>query len=170
MAVIKKPEGTEMKIHPQARVAENATLIGNVVLEEGANIWYGAVLRGDTGTITVGKNSAVEDNCVVHGTVTIGEDCIIGHSAVLHHCELGERVLIGMGAVVLSGAKIGDDSIIAAGAVVTEGARIPAKSKVMGVPGTVKSTVAEGYSKEAVRDAKEYRMIAEEQLPAAGEI
>ena len=165
MAVIRRIDGLEMKIDPMSRIAENATLVGSVRLMEGVNIWYGAVLRGDCGCITVGRDSAVEDNCVLHGQVSIGEDCVIGHGAILHRCILGDCVLIGMGAVILSGAVIGEGSIIAAGAVVTEGAQIPAGSLVMGVPGRIRGPVSENHWQEMRGNAANYRCIAEAQLP-----
>ena len=165
MTLIKELPGMEMNIADRALIAENCSLIGEIEIEEGANIWYGAVLRGDTGKITVKKNSAVEDNCVLHGNILIEEDCIIGHSAVLHHCTLGKRVLIGMGATVLSGAVIGEGSVIAAGAVVTEGTVIPPHSMVMGIPGTIRRETSDAWFAIMHRDALQYRELAEAQLP-----
>ena len=169
MAMIRRLDGLEMKLDPLSRIAENATLVGNVVLAEGANIWYGAVLRGDFGGIAVGRDCAVEDNCVLHGEVTLGEKSIVGHGAILHHCKIGSHVLIGMGTVVLSGAVIGDGSVIAAGAVVTEGAQIPAGSMVMGVPGKIRGPVSAGHVEEINESAACYRRLAEAQLPSACE-
>ena len=165
MALIRYVHGTGPVIAPSARIAETAALIGSVELKEGANIWYGAVLRGDGGTITIGTNSAVEDNCVLHGRVTLGEDCIVGHGAVLHHCTLGPRVLVGMGAVILSGAVIGEDCVIAAGAVVPERTVIPPGSAVMGVPGKVKHRVPETHREEMRNSAAYYVDLAADQLP-----
>ena len=169
MALIKEISGRSMCFAAGSRAAENAVLAGSVTLCEGANVWYGAVLRGDTGTITIGKNSTVEDQCVLHGTVFVGEDCVIGHGAMLHHCELGDRVLIGIGAIVLSGAKIGTGSIVAAGAVVTEGTVIPPGSMVMGVPGRIKRQVSQEEQERTRLSAGNYLRYAAEQLPPAKE-
>ena len=99
-------------------VAESAQVIGNVVLEEGTGIWFGAVLRGDNESITVGKGSNVQENCVLHTDIgfplVIGTGCTIGHAAILHGCTIGNNSLIGMGATVLNGAKIGDNCLIGA--------------------------------------------------------
>ena len=164
MAIIRRLNGHEMTLHPEARVAENAVLVGSVSLEEGASVWYGAVLRGDMGTIRVGKGSAVEDNCILHGAVTLGDNCIIGHGAILHHCTVGNGVLIGMGATVLSGAEIGEGSIVAAGALVTENKIIPPGSMVMGVPGKIVKQVPAEKQADTLNGVRTYRELALAQL------
>jgi carbonic anhydrase/acetyltransferase-like protein (isoleucine patch superfamily) len=122
-------------------VAPDANLIGQVILQAGASVWFGATLRGDNEPITVGAGSNVQENCVFHTDMgfplTIGQGCTIGHKAMLHGCTLEDNVLIGMGATVLNGAKIGANSLIGAGALVTEGKEIPPGSLVMGAPGKV---------------------------------
>ena len=126
-------------ISPTAFVAETAALIGNVEVKEKASIWYGAVLRGDEGKITVGEKANVQDNAVVHSgpgeDVFIGEGVTVGHGAIVHGCTIGRYTLVGMGAIVLSKAVVGDHCVIGAGAVVKEGDTIPAGSLVVGVPG-----------------------------------
>lgn len=121
--------------------APDANVIGTVVLGAGANIWFGATLRGDNEAIEVGAGSNVQENCVLHTDMgyplTIGAGCTIGHKAMLHGCTIGENSLIGMGATVLNGAKIGKNCLIGAGALITEGKEIPDGSLVMGVPGKV---------------------------------
>ena len=121
--------------------APDAALIGRVVLEAGASVWFGAVLRGDNEEILVGQGANVQDHCVLHTDMgfplTIGADCTIGHKAILHGCSIGPQSLIGMGATVLNGAVIGRNCLIGAGALVTEGKEIPDGALVMGAPGKV---------------------------------
>ncbi|ALV28436.1 acetyltransferase [Pannonibacter phragmitetus] len=138
-------------------VAPTAVLIGSVRLEEGASVWFGAVLRGDNELILVGKNSNVQDGCVLHTDMgyplTIGEGCTIGHKAILHGCTIGSNSLIGMGATVLNGAKIGRNCIVGANALIPEGKEIPDNSLVVGMPGRVARTLdaaaEEGLRKSA---------------------
>ena len=119
-------------------ICPGAQVIGKVELGEDVSIWHGAVLRGDTDSITIGNRSNVQDNCVVHCTkgysVEIGENVSVGHGAVVHGCRLEDSVLIGMNATVLNGAHIGKNSIVGAGAVVSEGKEFPEKSLILGVP------------------------------------
>ena len=129
------------KIHPTAWVAPGAFVRGDVTIDEQANIWYNAVLRGDQESITVGKATSVQDNCVLHGdagcNVVVGQYVTVGHGAVLHGCTVEDNCLIGMNAVVLDHAVIGAGSIVGAGAVVAAGTIVPPKSLVVGVPGKV---------------------------------
>ena len=122
-------------------VAPDANLIGDIVLEAGASVWFGATLRGDNERITVGAGSNVQENCVFHTDMgfplTIGAGCTIGHKVMLHGCSIGTNSLIGMGATILNGAKIGDNCLIGAGALITEGKEIPDGALVMGAPGKV---------------------------------
>ena len=119
-------------------ICPGAQVIGKVELGEDVSIWHGAVLRGDTDSITIGNNSNVQDNCVVHCTkgfpVKIGDNVSVGHGAVVHGCTLEDNVLIGMNATVLNGAHIGKNSIVGAGAVVSEGKEFPESSLILGVP------------------------------------
>ncbi|SLN40690.1 2,3,4,5-tetrahydropyridine-2,6-dicarboxylate N-acetyltransferase [Aquimixticola soesokkakensis] len=122
-------------------IAPDANVIGKVVLQAGANIWFGATLRGDNEVILVGAGSNIQENCVLHTDMGFGLDigagCTIGHKAMLHGCVIGDNTLIGMGATVLNGARIGKNCLIGAGALVTEGREIPDGSLVMGVPAKV---------------------------------
>lgn len=135
------------EIDPTAWVFENAVLIGRVRLAAGANVWPGAVIRGDNEWITVGEESNVQDGCVLHTDpgypLTIGPRVTIGHQAMLHGCTIGEGSLIGIQAVVLNGAKIGRNCLIGAGALVTEGKEIPDNSLVVGSPAKVVRTLDE---------------------------
>ncbi|WP_299596187.1 gamma carbonic anhydrase family protein [uncultured Tateyamaria sp.] len=122
-------------------VAPDANLIGKVILEEGASVWFGCTIRADHEDIRIGAGTNVQENCVMHidagYPLTIGPGCTIGHKVMLHGCTIGENSLIGMGATVLNGAKIGKNCLIGAGALITEGKEIPDGSLVMGVPGKV---------------------------------
>ncbi|SDW43725.1 gamma carbonic anhydrase family protein [Litoreibacter albidus] len=122
-------------------IAPDANLIGDILVEESASVWFGSTLRGDNERITVGRGSNIQENCVLHTDLgfplVIGVDCTIGHKAMLHGCTIGDGSLIGMGATVLNGAKIGKGCLIGAGALITEGKVIPDGSLVMGAPGKV---------------------------------
>ncbi|KIC48832.1 gamma carbonic anhydrase family protein [Tateyamaria sp. ANG-S1] len=122
-------------------VAPDANLIGKVILEEAASVWFGCTIRADHEDIRIGAGTNVQENCVMHidagFPLTIGPGCTIGHKVMLHGCTIGENSLIGMGATVLNGAKIGKNCLIGAGALITEGKEIPDGSLVMGVPGKV---------------------------------
>lgn len=134
-------DGIAPQIAASAWVAPDANLIGKIVVEDEASIWFGATLRGDNEEIRVGRGSNVQENCVLHTDMgfplIIGADCTIGHKAMLHGCIVGEGSLIGMGATILNGAKIGKGCLIGAGALITEGKEIPDGSLVMGAPGKV---------------------------------
>ncbi len=122
-------------------VAENATVIGDVVLGKDSSVFYGAVLRGDINEIRVGKGTNLQDNVVVHLAddlgAHIGEWCTIGHGAIIHACTVGDECLIGMGATVLDGAVIGPRSIVGANSLVPQRFECPAGSLVYGSPARV---------------------------------
>lgn len=131
----------EPTVDASAWIAPDANVIGNVVLEARASVWFASTLRGDNEVIHVGKSSNVQENCVFHTDIgyplTIGAMCTIGHKVMLHGCTIGENTLIGMGATILNGAKIGKNCLIGAGALITENKEIPDGSLVMGAPGKV---------------------------------
>jgi len=122
-------------------VARSAVLIGDVTLNDYANIWFNAVLRGDINRITVGHHSNIQDNCVLHLAdeypCVVGNYVTVGHAAIVHACTVGNEVLVGMGSRILDGAIIGDQSILGAGTLVTQGEHIPPGSLVLGMPGKV---------------------------------
>ena len=124
-----------------AWVADSAQVIGNVDLAEHASVWFGAILRGDTESLTIGKGSNVQDGSVLHADighpVVIGENVTVGHQVVLHGCTVGDGSLIGIQAVVLNGAKIGKHCLVGAGALVTEGKEFPDGSMIFGSPAKV---------------------------------
>jgi gamma-carbonic anhydrase len=131
-------EGERPEISKAAFVAWNAEISGKVELEEGASIWYGAVLRGDLDSIHIGAMTSVQDGAILHVVqglpCRVGDYVTIGHCAVVHACEIGDRCLIGMGAVILDAAVIGEDSIVGAGALVTQGKSFPPRSMILGSP------------------------------------
>ena len=140
----------------KAYIAPNATVVGDVVLEKDVNIWYGAVLRGDNGRITVGEGSNIQDNAVVHNETNIGRFCTIGHGAIVHGCTIGDDCLIGMGAIILSGAVLGDGCIVGAGALVTGKTNAPAGSVLLGSPAKVVKTVTAEQLAETRENALHY--------------
>jgi carbonic anhydrase/acetyltransferase-like protein (isoleucine patch superfamily) len=119
-------------------IAPDATVIGNVHLDEDASIWFGAILRGDNEPIRLGARSNIQDGCVLHTDpgfpLTIAADCTIGHKVILHGCSIAEGSLIGMGATVLNGARIGRNCLVGANALVTEGKTFPEGSLIVGSP------------------------------------
>ncbi|RJQ70834.1 MAG: gamma carbonic anhydrase family protein [Desulfobacteraceae bacterium] len=123
-------------------IAPTAVIIGDVVLEDEASVWFGAVVRGDRDRITVGARSNVQDNCTLHvdtdHPLLIGSEVTIGHNAVIHGCTIENRVLIGIGATILNDAVIHAGSVVAAGAVVAEGMKIGPLQLAAGVPAKIK--------------------------------
>ncbi|HEY3423118.1 MAG TPA: gamma carbonic anhydrase family protein [Methanocellaceae archaeon] len=155
-------------ISSTAFVAETAVLLGDVVIKEKASVWYGAVLRGDKGRITVSEKANVQDNAVLHSgpgeDVFIGEGVTIGHGAIVHGCSIGSYSLVGMGAIVLSKATVGEHCIIGAGAVVKEGDTIPAGSLVVGVPGKAVKQLTAEQIKSIEDNADEYVELSRKYL------
>ncbi len=142
-------------------IAPNATVTGDVVLGENVSIWYGAVLRGDSGKITVGRGTNIQDNCVLHEETTLGENCTVGHGAIVHGCTVGNNCLIGMGAILLDGATLGDNCIVAAGSVVTGKTDAPANSLLMGSPAKVVRQLTEEQIKQNAESARHYIVLAQ---------
>jgi carbonic anhydrase/acetyltransferase-like protein (isoleucine patch superfamily) len=160
-ATILSVSGRTPDIDPTAFVASGARIIGAVTLAEGASVWYNAVLRGDSDSISVGEGSNLQDNVSVHvdagHPVQIGRDVSVGHNAVVHGCTIGDGSLIGMGSVVLSGAVIGEGCLVAGGAVVLEGSVIPSGSLVAGVPAKVRRELTDDERAGIQRNAGTYR-------------
>jgi carbonic anhydrase/acetyltransferase-like protein (isoleucine patch superfamily) len=126
------------QIAASAWVADSASVIGRVRMEDGASVWYGAVLRGDNDMIHLGRCTNIQDGSVLHTDhgmpLTLGDNVTVGHQAMLHGCSVGDGTLIGIQAVVLNGAKIGRHCIVGAGALVTEGKEFPDGSLIVGSP------------------------------------
>lgn len=145
---------------PQSWTAPNATLIGKVKLEAGANVWFGAVLRGDNELIHIGENSNVQDGTVMHTDMgfplTLGKGVTVGHNVMMHGCTVGDYSLIGINSVILNGAKIGKYCIIGANALIPEGKEIPDGSLVMGSPGKVVRELSEAQKKMLEASAAHY--------------
>lgn len=139
-------------IHPGAFIAPTATIVGDVTIHEGASVWYGAVVRGDTSYAVVGPGANVQDGAVVHGRAglpaLIGAEASIAHNCVIHGATIGARALIGNGAQVLDGASVGEGSLLAAGSVVLPENHIPAGVLAAGTPAQVKRTIAGSASEE----------------------
>lgn len=141
-------------------VADNAVVVGKVLLKQDANVWFNAVLRGDNELITVGEGSNVQDGAVLHTDpgypLVIGAHVTVGHKVMLHGCEIGEGSLIGINSVVLNGVKIGKNCIIGANALISEGKQIPDNSMVLGTPGKVVKTLTDEQGMAIRIGAKHY--------------
>lgn len=144
-------EGKRPAVHPEAWIAPTATLIGDVTVEAGASVWYGAVLRGDVCSIVVRSGTNIQDNSVLHAapetTLVVGPDATVGHGCVVHCAEVGEQALIGNGSTLLDGAKVGGRTLVAAGSVVTPGSEIPGGMVAAGIPAKATKPI-EGTSSE----------------------
>lgn len=152
--------GKVPNIHENAYIAPTAVIIGNVTIGEGSNIWFGAVLRGDWGTIIIGKNTSIQENVTIHNevgsTVEIGDNCIIGHHAMVHGpCTIGNGCLVGIGSNVLHRSKLGDGSILGAGAVLV-GKEIPPRTLAVGVPAKIKKQLPQKGKLEGIKTAGVY--------------
>ena len=155
-------------VHETAFVAPTAQLIGSVLLEENASVWFGAILRGDNELLRIGRDTNVQDATVLHTDagilLTLGRGITVGHKAMLHGCDVGDYSLIGINAVVLNRARIGRYCMIGANALITEGKVIPDGSVVMGSPGKVvrqvtdtERKVLEGSAAHYVENARRYK-------------
>jgi acetyltransferase-like isoleucine patch superfamily enzyme len=128
-------------IHDSAWIADTAQVMGAVSLHANTSVWFNAVIRGDTETITIGEGSNIQDLAVIHADnglpVVVGKHVTVGHQVMLHGCTIGDESLIGIAAVVLNGARIGRNCVVGAGSVVTEGKEFPDGSMIMGTPAKV---------------------------------
>ena len=138
-------EGRRPTVHPEAFVAPTATLIGDVVVEKGASVWYGVVLRADICRIVVREGANVQDNSVVHAgpdqVVEIGAGATVAHTCIVHGAVIEERGLLGNGSTILDGARLGAGSMVAAGSMVSPGTQIPAGVLAAGAPATVRKPI-----------------------------
>jgi len=135
-------EGKKPFIEENVFIAPTAVLIGDVHVEKGVNIWFGAVIRADFGKIVIGAGSSIQDNSVIHvydtAPTLIGKNVTVGHGSILEGCLIGDGCVIGMNAVVLPHAKLGEEVMVAAGSVIKEGADIPSRVLAAGTPAEVK--------------------------------
>lgn len=159
-------------IDADAWVAPTATVIGAVTMAAHASAFYGAVVRGDSSTVTIGERSNLQDNVVVHADpefpTTIGAGVTVGHSAVVHGCTVEDDCLIGMHSTVLNGAVIGAGSLVAAGAVVLEGTIVPPGSLVAGVPAKVRRELTDEEKAGLKRSAETYVALAARHSASVG--
>jgi carbonic anhydrase/acetyltransferase-like protein (isoleucine patch superfamily) len=136
------------KIESPNFIAENAYVIGDVIIKKRSSILYGTVIRGDVNYIRIGENTNIQDGAILHVTnetfpLIIGNNVSIGHGAKVHGCIIGNNVLIGIGAIILDGAKIGNNCIVAAGSVIREGLEVPSDTLFAGVPAKFKRKITE---------------------------
>ena len=141
-------------------IAPNATVVGDVILGENVSVWYGAVLRGDSGCLTIGEGSNIQDNAVVHEGASMGKYCTVGHGAIVHGCTVGNECLIGMGSIILDGAVLGDGCIVGAGAVVTGKMKAPENSLLLGSPAKIVKTVTPEQRQHTLDNALHYVELA----------
>jgi len=157
-----------LKKFRKAFVHELAFLEGNIVLAENVSIWPFAVLRADEGKITIGKNSNIQDCCVLHGTVKIGDNVTVGHAAVIHNAKIGSNVLIGMNSTILDHAKIGDWVIVAAGSLVKQGSVLESGFLYAGNPAEKKTPLRKEHKQLITRSYKEYLKKIRERTKGLG--
>ena len=157
-------------ISPDAFIAPNATIIGDVHIAAGASIWYGTVVRGDLAPIRIGAYTNIQDNCTIHTDehkpAIIGENVTVGHNAVVHGCTVDPKTLIGMNAVILSGAHVKTGTVIAAGSVVKEGATVGPFQLLAGIPATVKKALSEEILELLKQPVEEYLELAKGHVEA----
>ncbi|MBC7343249.1 MAG: gamma carbonic anhydrase family protein [Clostridia bacterium] len=161
--LIREINGKKPQISPEALVLEGAVIAGDVKIARRANIWYNAVLRGDLAPISIGEETSIQDNVVIHADrgqeVVVGDQVTIGHGAVLHGCKIGNRVIIGMNAVVLDGAVVGDGSIVGANSLVKRGQQIPPGSIAVGSPAKVLRQVTPEETEGILRGVADYQEL-----------
>ena len=152
--------GVRPVIAPDVYVAPTAVIIGNVTIGAGSSVWFGAVVRGDTGPIVIGERVSVQDNVVIHvndrEATIVEDDVLIGHGAVLEGCHIGPGTMIGMHATVLSGARVGAHTLIAAGSLVREQSQIPAEVLAAGVPAEIKGPLPPRIQERMRRGPRHY--------------
>ena len=162
MALIKKCRGFEPQIGEDCWIAENATLVGDLIIGNQCSVWFNAVIRADVNSIRIGNSVNIQDGAVLHCTyektkVDIGDNVSIGHNALIHGCRIESNVLIGMGSIVMDNCYIESNTIVAAGAVLLEGTRVESWSIYAGVPAKkVKTLSKELFKGEVERISKNY--------------
>ena len=165
MAILREYRGFRPRIGKNVYLAEDVVLIGDVVIEDDASIWWGSVLRGDRGRITVGRGSNVQDGCLLHATeghstTTLEADVTVGHHAIIHGGTVEEGALVGMRSTILDLAVVGRFSIVGAGAVVPEGLEIPPDHLAVGIPAKVRKELPPENRDARRVHAQEYRDLA----------
>ncbi len=171
MALVKSIKDKTPKIHKTTHIAENATIVGDVIIEQNCSIWYNAVLRGDVNSIHIHSGVNIQDGAIIHCTyqktdTIIGKNTSIGHNAIIHGCTIHENVLIGMGAIVMDNAIIESNSIVAAGAIVTEGTIVKSGEIFAGIPAKkIKDIDKNLVHKKNTTTSEKYLKYAKWQLP-----
>jgi carbonic anhydrase/acetyltransferase-like protein (isoleucine patch superfamily) len=166
MALIKAVKGVSPQFGTNCYLAENATMVGDVIMGNDCSIWFNAVVRGDVNSIRMGNRVNIQDGAVIHCTyqrtkTTLGNDVSVGHNALVHGCTIHDNVLVGMGAIVMDDAVIHSHSIVAAGAVVLEGTVVESYSIYAGIPAKkVKTLDPEKAEKMLQKVAENYVMYA----------
>lgn len=166
MAIIKSVRGFTPKFGKNCFCADNAVVVGDVVMGENCTVWFSAVVRGDVNSITIGDDTNIQDGAVIHGTyqkskTTIGNKVSIAHNAIVHGCTVEDDVLIGMGAIIMDDAIIGAGSVIAAGAVILPGTKVEPGSIYAGMPAKKIKEVGDEMRAVIERTARNYPMYAE---------
>lgn len=166
MAIIKTVRGFSPQLGKNCFLAENAVVVGEVIMGDNCTVWFNAVVRGDVHSITIGDNTNIQDGAVIHCTyqkskTTIGSNVSIAHNAIVHGCTVEDNVLIGMGAIVMDDAVIGSNSVIAAGAVVLAGTIVESGSIYAGMPAKKVKDIGPEMKAVIERTAKNYPMYAE---------
>ncbi|MBN1226055.1 MAG: gamma carbonic anhydrase family protein [Deltaproteobacteria bacterium] len=145
-------------------IMESAEIVGDVIIGESSSVWSKAVIRGDESYIKIGRNTNIQDLCVIHAEhgipIEIGDNVTIGHSAVIHCRKVESNCLIGMGAMLLDNSEVGEYSIVAAGSIVTENTIIPPRSLVMGVPGKIARRITDDDIKRIISSSKDYLRLS----------
>jgi carbonic anhydrase/acetyltransferase-like protein (isoleucine patch superfamily) len=166
MALIKSVNGVSPVFGENCYLAENSTIVGDVITGDNCSIWFNAVVRGDVNTIRIGNKVNIQDGAVLHCTyqktkLHLGNNVSIGHNAIVHGCTIHDNVLVGMGAIVMDNVEVGSNTIIAAGAVVLEGTKVESGSVYAGVPAKkVKDINQELINGEISRIAENYLMYS----------
>ena len=157
-------EGKTPQIAEDVFIASSATIIGDVTIESGASIWFGAVLRGDLNRIVIGANTSIQDNCVLHCNrefpTMVGANCVIGHGVIMEGCDIRQWCMIGMNATILSGAVIGEKTIIAAAALIRENQTFAPGMLLAGVPATVKRELGESEIARVYEGVEHYHEMS----------
>ena len=166
MALIKSVRGFDPKFGENCYLAENATIIGDVIIGDDCSFWFNTVIRGDVNSIRIGNKVNIQDGTVLHtlyekSTVEIGDNVSVGHNVTIHGAKIEKNVLVGMGATILDHAVIGENSIIAANSLILTGTKVEPNSIYAGVPAKRIKTIEPGQSKEMIQKiANNYLMYA----------
>jgi carbonic anhydrase/acetyltransferase-like protein (isoleucine patch superfamily) len=166
MAIIKTVRGNTPQFGKNCFLADNAVVVGEVIMGENCTVWFNAVVRGDVHSIHIGDNTNIQDGAIIHCTyqkakTVIGSNVSIAHNAIVHGCTIEDNVLIGMGAIVMDDAVVGSESVIAAGAIVLPGTKIEHGSVYGGIPAKKLKDIGPEMREVIARTARNYPMYAE---------